>query len=523
MALIYKLDDFLEDLKFVSEKINYGDVWLDTHSQIPNSINPLKFGNSLKRDEIEQSDKSIQEFVSDNSEEQKSQISDSKNLIRNERVKPKSYQKEFSNNEADILVENNHEDEKKIIQNPILFQNEKSHFFEVEKASKSKPNSQTNDLVTVSDLINGKKMDLKNQILFPKQVNFELSCDNLPIIKEPINIQIIDSSSLSRIFGTNDVRVFIPNSTTPINVPVIQTSTIHQLIIQTIKSYNKLNLENKMNESPDAYLIRIAQEDGQVDEMFPGTIFFEIKFLLTINAVLGKLGTVDQWSNVPFILIKNPNFKKNSQSQKQKKSTSTAQIQTKKLTAKITLPSGAYHTLLVEPSMKIKKLLEQICEKRQLIPSNFSLQAPNLGTYLSQNIRLSELDDLNLTLVQKTNENPVVQSENITWNEVALSQYKIYPNVIYHYKNNKKFISKQCNASISIDDSKVTLNVSKSKKNLKTITFQLNDVKNFQSFEDKPLFLNIETAKEKFTIETSSLNITKEIIAKLTYLIKKSM
>lgn len=91
---------------------------------------------------------------------------------------------------------------------------------------------------------------------------------------EPVNPIVVQHSALSSIVGhvsKIDVIVFIPQHRRPVRLKVAQTATFQQLIAATIKSHNETQPKIPLFDESEAYLVRIATEDGQIDDMFPGT------------------------------------------------------------------------------------------------------------------------------------------------------------------------------------------------------------------------------------------------------------
>lgn len=92
--------------------------------------------------------------------------------------------------------------------------------------------------------------------------------------KEPIEDVTVEQSGLSKLIGSSgtlDVEVFIPNTKKPIKFKVSPSATFHQLVVAAIKKTNEDGKTiSKMFQDPEAYIVRIATEDGQPDDMFPG-------------------------------------------------------------------------------------------------------------------------------------------------------------------------------------------------------------------------------------------------------------
>jgi hypothetical protein len=94
---------------------------------------------------------------------------------------------------------------------------------------------------------------------------------------EPVTNVVVQHSALSSIVGhvsKIDVIVFIPQHRRPVRLKVAQTATFQQLIVATIKNHNDTHPKIPLFDESEAYLVRIATEDGQIDDMFPGTLPF---------------------------------------------------------------------------------------------------------------------------------------------------------------------------------------------------------------------------------------------------------
>lgn len=352
-------------------------------------------------------------------------------------------------------------------------------------------------------------------IRHPKVITFELPSTFSKMTKEPIpdTESLPDSpSALSKLLGAGDVQVYVPGVPDPINVKVSPTALILQLIVQTIKTYNATKPTKKLEESPDAYNVRIALENGQIDDMFPA---------------LAKKGTVDQWSNVAFILVENPNFKPTQSHHTKAESISGGYSQTlssstgavsDRLGIKVTLPSGAFHTFIAEPNLKIGKLLQKLCAKRQLVASQHTLRTSD-KVYLSSDTRVSDLKDLNLILEPKDSGGAgALHFDAMIWSDMTASAYKLYSSLLY-YKSKKKGSAP---ASMAVDGDKIVVSIQK-KTETRTITLLLPELRTIRVTDDNPLVFEVETTKEKEKIlyfETSSKMQTNEIVGKIGHLIE---
>jgi hypothetical protein len=77
---------------------------------------------------------------------------------------------------------------------------------------------------------------------------------------------------------------------------------------------------------------------------------------------------------------------------------------------KAILPNGAYHTLAFEKTTKMSKVLKAFCEKRSLMPHDYTLQSlTDPPTYITRDMRVSDLKEVGVRLVPKSGaqkENP---------------------------------------------------------------------------------------------------------------------
>jgi hypothetical protein len=393
----------------------------------------------------------------------------------------------------------------------------------------------------------------------PKLVTHELPQTFVKIIKDSIEDSPLpmESSALSKLLGPTDVEVWIPGAKATIPVRILPTASIQQLVVQSIKVYNNLN-NNKaqspaerafhpLETNPDAYNVRIATLDGLVDDLFP---------------MLAKKGTVDQWAEVAFVIVENPNYKPapvgavssatgengsggvvgvgvsggsshsgGSGSGSSHPATSSnpppAPPPAEKLTIRVMLPNGAYHTLLAEPAMKLNKLLTLICEKRKMISTQYTLTTLERD-YLSNNMRIQDLKELQLVLEAKSDGNPLgpPSAEEIFYNDNVAAQFKLFQNITFHIKNKKKFntgSSKQELVSLGIDGTK--FEIAFTKKPNSTFAYAISDLKSVIHMDDNPLFITIETTKErdKLVFETTTTALALEITTKVSILLEQAV
>jgi hypothetical protein len=451
-----------------------------------------------------------------------------------------------------------------------------------------------------------------------KLITHELPSSFTKITKEEIPEETpTETSELSKLLGPGEVEVWVPGAKSTITVSILPTASMQQLIAKTIKTYNSQltagganRTEKSLESNPDAYNIRIALPDGQIDDMFP---------------ILAKKGLVDQWAEVAFILVENPNYvrtaapssssgadRRNSSDLSATTPTGLAQhggsaagstgggasdgrthhrhpsisgtakdaqnaaaaamsstmnpseggtggtavagvapnlgttaagspSNPEKVIVRVTLPTGAYHTLPAEPSMKLSKLLALICEKRKMIATHYTLTTLQ-KEYLSHNMRIQDLKELHLVLEAKAVDAPLgpPSAEEVFYNDNVAVQYKVFQNIIFHIKNRKKFNtgnSKQEPVSLAIDGTKFEIAFSKrstasasssaggngNKDGAGTVhAYAISDLKTVIHTDDNPEQFIVETIKEKdrLIFEASSKPLAVEIFSKLSYLIE---
>ena len=362
----------------------------------------------------------------------------------------------------------------------------------------------------------------------PKLQVHELPHTFVKITKDTIDeTPPMETSALSRLLGPSDVEVWVPGAKSTMAVRILPSATMQQLVQQVIKIHNSQlqKGDRALETNPDAYNVRVATPDGKVEELFP---------------ILAKKGTLDQWAEVAFILVENPNYKPNgtshSSSDKSEKGSASppstsnhsaaASASSEKLTIRVTLPTGAYHTVLAEPSMKLSKLLTLICDKRKMIASHYTLTTL-AKEYLSTTTRISDLKELHLVLEAKQVETPLgpPSAEELFYTDNVAAQYKLFPNIIFHVRNRKKFslaTSKTETVSLGIDGTTFTINFPKKTEKTAagtTFSYAISDLKSITRTEE--FMINIETIKEKdkLVFECANANSAIEIQAKVATLI----
>lgn len=93
-------------------------------------------------------------------------------------------------------------------------------------------------------------------------------------------------SGLSKMIGNvalTDMKVFVPNITKPIVIKIAQTATFEKLMEMVIRKVNTMDPNNQLNEDTDAYVLRMADEKGNVDDDFPGKQKFMAYYKLQIQ------------------------------------------------------------------------------------------------------------------------------------------------------------------------------------------------------------------------------------------------
>lgn len=359
----------------------------------------------------------------------------------------------------------------------------------------------------------------------PKLQVHELPHTFVKITKDTIEeTPPMETSALSRLLGPSDVEVWVPGAKATFAVRILPSATMAQLVQQAVKAHNASlqKGERPLETNPDAYNVRVATPDGKVDDLF---------------GVLAKKGTLDQWAEVAFILVENPNYKPNGNASasgdkhSDKGSASPPAVPTgapatttsEKLTIRVTLPTGAYHTVLADPSMKLGKLLTLICEKRKMIASHYTLTTLS-KEYISTATRLSDLKELHLVLESKQAETPLgpPSAEELFYTDNVAAQYKLYQNIIFHVRNRKKFnlgTAKTETVSLGIDGTTFTINFPKKTGAGTTFSYAISDLKSVSRTEE--FMINVETIKEKdkLVFECSNATAALEIQTKIATLI----
>jgi hypothetical protein len=94
---------------------------------------------------------------------------------------------------------------------------------------------------------------------------------------ERIRFNPTTQSGLSAIIGhvqKIDCVVFVPHHKRPVRLKVPQTATFVQLLQGTIKKHNETKPKVPLIDDTDAYIVRIATDEGRLDDMYPRTCLF---------------------------------------------------------------------------------------------------------------------------------------------------------------------------------------------------------------------------------------------------------
>lgn len=127
---------------------------------------------------------------------------------------------------------------------------------------------------------------------------------------------------------------------------------------------------------------------------------------------MAKKGKVERWLNVPFLLLENPNWKPSNADDK--------------IYLRINFPDGSFHTTMVEKTVKVSKVLKNICTKRQLVPSDYILQLANHpDETIHSTTKIVDLKDNMLNLIEKlsnTNDNVYIEGSETSGHKKKKSQ-----------------------------------------------------------------------------------------------------
>lgn len=322
-------------------------------------------------------------------------------------------------------------------------------------------------------------------------------------------------SGLSRLFAIVEVYVFVPHRKKPLNLRVPQTTNFGQLAAVAIKTRNstpKLPPGRRLEENPEAYLVRIAGRNGQPDERYPG-------------ALSKRNGNIESWLRFAFCLVENPEYKARQ----------VAPPQEQKVHLTVFLPSGSYNVLLVDANTKMKKVLQMICAKRQLTAANFMLMVEQISyesdsqsesevgelewQSIPGSVRVGDLESTAVTLVQKQGVATMTQGEE-AWYTGFAAQQKTYSHIIFLKKKNLGSSSKEKSASLDIDPDAITVTVIRKKRQPKTFKLAFETITGVHQSESKPTQFHIECADHRtLMFEAPNPVMAKEIIFRIQFLI----
>lgn len=375
-----------------------------------------------------------------------------------------------------------------------------NHLGSISSSRDKKKSSLVNGIIKKEKIEAQKDDDLASPPAQTKTVMFVDQGDGpLPVSKEPIEENVVQQSGLSKLFSPVRVCVFLPQKKKALKFDVPQTTTFGQLILMCIKYRNKEIESNRrrLEDNIDAYHIRIAHKNGKPDENFP--------------ALLSKTnGTVESWKHFGhFVLVENPDYKPPSEPLPSES----------KVYLQVFLPSGAYNILLVDSSMKMKKVLQSVCLKRQLTANNYvamTVKKTKDGERwdeVSGNQIISELDYLEVTLVQKTHLQSL-ESEEV-WYPGFATQEKTYHNIVFYRP--KKLTIKEETISLRVDADYITLIPQKKKS--KVLQFPTEEIVSVIQIETNPTKFQVECDERILCFETPNTAVCKEIIFKIQFLI----
>lgn len=322
-------------------------------------------------------------------------------------------------------------------------------------------------------------------------------------------------SGLSRLFAIVEVYVFVPSRKKPLVLRVPQTTNFGQLAAVAIKSRNstpKLPPNRRLEENPEAYLVRIAGRNGLPDERYPG-------------ALSKRNGNIESWLRFAFCLVDNPDYKARQATPPQEQ----------KVHLTVFLPSGSYNVLLVDANTKMKKVLQMICAKRQLTAANFMLMVEQMSyesdsqsesehgelewQSIPGSVRVGDLESTAVTLVQKQGVSTATQGEE-AWYTGFAAQQKTYSHIIFLKKKNLGSSSKEKSASLDIDPDAITVTVIRKKRQPKTFKLPFETIVGVNQSESKPTQFHIECADHRtLMFEAPNPVMAKEILFRIQFLI----
>ncbi|GAM22160.1 hypothetical protein SAMD00019534_053350 [Acytostelium subglobosum LB1] len=284
---------------------------------------------------------------------------------------------------------------------------------------------------------------------------------------------------------------------------------------------------NLLYPDPKAYFLRIADDDGKIDEDYP---------------TLDPNQQIYKFKDEVFVLCLNQKYeaeRRRSSSGVQPRPTSLAVPQDKVhlrrvsvgtldtiALVKITLPDSSITKVAYQPDMKLKELLMNTCKKRKLIMAEHHFEQN--GSVIDPELTLDKLTSLEIVLVSKlrrsmsgdgtmlVGEDNTGDHEDIFWYDLLAYQYKQYEVVKL-----KKYGSKQ-ERIIGIDKERIT-NMSpnlKKEQETKRPTRMIKDIAKV-ALAEKPKHFTIEYIDGKtYLYEAKSHPVAAEIVGKIHYILK---
>eukprot|EP01125_Pyxidicula_operculata_P003081 TRINITY_DN132_c0_g1_i3.p1 TRINITY_DN132_c0_g1~~TRINITY_DN132_c0_g1_i3.p1 ORF type:complete len:446 (-),score=95.27 TRINITY_DN132_c0_g1_i3:688-2025(-) len=185
--------------------------------------------------------------------------------------------------------------------------------------------------------------------------------------KKQVVLSPLPKSLLSSLLGPVQFLVVTVTISVPdhkvvdIQVKIPQSSQVSQLILASVKQYNK-SATLPLVETIESYVIKTA-----------------------FNQVLPLIQSVSQISSTQFLLEENPESKKVLEDQK---------------IIRVNLPNGNYMMASFHPTRRVSSILPEICEKRRLDPFENILLYKNEP--VTKELTISQLEDCQLSIVQSS-------------------------------------------------------------------------------------------------------------------------
>ncbi|EGG24275.1 ras interacting protein [Cavenderia fasciculata] len=268
-----------------------------------------------------------------------------------------------------------------------------------------------------------------------------------------------------------------------LKIRVIDKATVVQTIVATLKTYFQLHSatssvssssgQPQMIPDPKAYFLRIADDDGRVDEDYPTLdptqMIYKFKdeaFVLCVDrkyerssSMTTSAGSSGGSSNNGLAPPTEGHKKSHGRQTSYGGGSTDASLLAPPI--KITLPDSSITKVAYQPDMKLKELLINTCKKRKLNFSEHIFQYEN-GQPVNMQITMEQLGTLDIVLVSvlrrsmsgdgsvlgvgDDNDGPA----DIFWHDALAGQYKQYEVVKL-----KKYGSKQ-ERIIGIDQERIT-------------------------------------------------------------------